>query len=981
MNKKKHRFINGQKGFISLLLVVVLLPFYGVAAILEEIGRYEAGVRAMDEAGNIAAVSTLAEKDEFLYKRFGLLALDQSSKTTVDKTYLKYLKAQKTQSTNSFIVNDSDVSVNGVYSLGDIYTLEQEVMQYGAVRMPVKIASDMIDVDGIIKNLEENLGISQILKLVNACSDVVDATVKINNAADKINQSVSSMKTSYEDYKKAYEDWGRELKDYDTFVKSMTKMPTETTASTNPEDYKNADGTQMDSEQMEAERQKRQTDIDNQIKKAQEDEETRKTKAGNVDKARDIYKEKTSDLAVKLDAVDKETTNQIDALGGFVAKSTISVVDASYNYKKEEYKKNSDAAVDQKAEELTKADPSKKKVIDEIAAAQKDQTDTAVKNAETVEGGIKDSGKGAVDYAIMQLGDYKTEVDTIKGKLVDQEKRIKGKPNIDAEHQWASYSLTPETDYYNTDAEGYTDPKKIEDLLVQKGVKAAFETAVSFLAKLADCVTFLNRTDLFYDPHLDVTINSDFFNQLPSRKPGRVIDNNPFAKEDKNAALNNIKAYTGEDYQEIQPDQEFDEFENAFNKFFEWQNRFIAAIVDLGTLTISAPFEVIKIVHDLKTVKVRPDNICLLMDENQYDGLSKLGKAFFSTTHLMNAISNLEEAISKLTASGGSIGAAIAKTLAKREVFMAYLCYKLANRTNYDSVSGEGGTADVNIAPLLTTNRTGNEKAFAGCELEYICFGEQAEIENQFKMARMLYGIRLFVDIASIFTNREFLNLLDALTPIPFAAPIYALLVVIGEPVIDVLFLVNGEKIPLYKGTIYLTPSGIATKFVDKLCKIAETKAEKAEETRAKYNELNQKLNEAVKKHNDTSNNSDVKSLATTSGSNGKTIALQPPTKEADDFLEFSYMQYAFITMSLVGNKTKYLQRLQDIIVMEANQYNSTNQTYVQKHTGEVDAFDIDKAYTCLRTKTTGNFKPVLPVPTISSLGVLRYESVNYRGY
>ncbi len=996
MNKKKHRFINGQKGFISLLLIIVMLPFYGVAAILEETARYQASFKAMDEAGNLAAVSTLAAKDEFLYKRFGLLALDQSSKTTIDKTYLKYLKSQKTQGTSSFNVRDSDVSVSGVYSLGDIYTLEQEVMQYGAVRMPVSIVKDLASVDKIIKDLEEKMGISGILQIIDTGAKVVDAAVKIENAAVTINDKVDELSDAYSDYTTAFDDWNTKLTDYKTYVESMPETPEEPTISDNDEDYKNEDGSQMSSDEIAAEKQKIQDDYDTKKKAADDAAAERKTKAEAVNTARNTYGDKTKALADALNEVDKATDTAIQELGGFV-KNTDSLVVACYNEDLNTYNQIQNRNIDNAASKLSKENPEDSEAIGEVAAGVKDETKTAVSNVQAVEKELNDTSGNSVDTAKNTLHEYKHEIDRIMNTLLGQKdatvgnetKNITGKPDIGEDNDWEAYDLSKVD--FNQEAEKYTHAAYIEDLLIKKGVEAALTYVIEYLKNLVNCITHLTKMDFLYDPQLDVTIENGFFDSLPSQNPGREFDNNPYAEEDKAAAIANIKAYTGSDYENLPFDNDYNLFETALDDFLDARDQFTSSIRDLNILSLT-PWQLIQTVADISTVQMNEKGQPV---NKQYRYLSDIAKVYVSCHYLVFSIRQLQTALSQFTSVGDFLST-MAKNLARREIVMAYLCYNLSNRTNYTSYIDKGGTAQANNDPFLTYIRTRypvgtmvfqdltgvgrHEKAFAGCELEYICFGDQSEVKNQTRMAGMLYAIRLIADIVAIATNSEFLNIFDTLAAIfPVGSIIslaYLLLVVVGEPAIDVLFLVNGEKIPLYKGTIYLTPSGIP-KFITTWAGLSISKAAKTAAVQAEYDALNASLN--TLNGQDPTSNSDVTSAASSASAN--VIALEPPKEEGTDVLKFNYMQYAFVIMSLAGNKKKYMQRLQDIIVMEANQNFTKTQTYQQAYYGQPDSFDIDKAYTCLRVKTSGSFKPVLPVPTISAGGVLKYESVNYRGY
>lgn len=988
MNRKKHRFINGQKGFISLLLVVVLLPFYGVAAILEEIARYESGVKAMDEAGNIAAVSTLADKDEFLYKRFGLLALDQSSTTTVDKTYLKYLKAQRTQGTNSFIVNDSDVSVNGVYSLGDIYTLEQEIMQYGSVRMPISIVSDMASVDKIIEDLQEKMGISNILSIVDAGAKVVDATVKIKNAAVDINDKVDELEYAYGQYTQSFGNWKTAMAEYREVADNMPETPEEPTISDNDEDYKNADGSQMSADEIAAKKKQIQDDYDTKKQAVKEAEETRKTKADAVNTARDDYAQKTQSLYDALKDVDGATDTAIQEVGGY-AESAVSAVKTAYDEDLNNYQEQEEKNLDAAAKKLKESDPASSKTIDKIVAGQKDETKTAVSNIQAVEKKIESTNSNSIDSAKDTLKEYQNGIDGIMEALLDQKDSITGKADINEDNNWAAYDISDSD--CNTDAEKYTHDDYIEGLLVKKGAEASLTTIIEYIQNLALCVTNLTNMDFLYDPQLDVTIENSFFRGLPSQNPGRQIDNNPYSEQDKSVAIANIQAYSGGEYENLPFDTDYNLFETALDDFLDAKDQLLTAIHNLNISSLT-PWQLFQTVADIATIqlneKEQPVN-------KQYSSLSDFAKVYVSCRYIVFSIKELQGALSQFTSVGDFLTTA-AKTLARREIVMAYLCYNLANRTNYSSYNGKGGTADANNDPFLAYIRTRypvgsmifqdltgigrHEKAFAGCELEYICFGNQSEVKNQTRMAGMLYAIRLIADMVSIATNQEFLNIYDTLTGIfpvgTIIAQVYLLLVVIGEPAVDTLFLVNGSDIPLYKGTIYLTPSGFV-KFATKLAGLSLSKESQSSVTAAAYQDLNNSISKL--KSVNPATDSNVISVASSESADVK--ILKPPAEEGKDVLSFNYMQYSFVIMSIAGNKKKYLQRLQDIIVMEANQNIGNKQTDQQKHDGKLDTFDIDKAYTCLRTSTSGNFRPVLPVPTISSLGVLRYENVNYRGF
>ncbi len=73
------RYINGTKGVISLFLAILMLPFVSIGGALINAARVDSAVAVFDEALCNASNSTLGTYDEFLRKRFGLLAISQNT--------------------------------------------------------------------------------------------------------------------------------------------------------------------------------------------------------------------------------------------------------------------------------------------------------------------------------------------------------------------------------------------------------------------------------------------------------------------------------------------------------------------------------------------------------------------------------------------------------------------------------------------------------------------------------------------------------------------------------------------------------------------------------------------------------------------------------------------------------------------------------------------------------------------------------------
>ena len=97
--------------------------------------------------------------------------------------------------------------------------------------------------------------------------------------------------------------------------------------------------------------------------------------------------------------------------------------------------------------------------------------------------------------------------------------------------------------------------------------------------------------------------------------------------------------------------------------------------------------------------------------------------------------------------------------------------------------------------------------------------------------------------------------------------------------------------------------------------------------------------------------------------------------------IKMNYSSYLLIFM-MIENKTVLLKRFANLVQMEATQRNLVNNASMsQNMSGQYPKFDLDKAYTVLRTEVKGKFVSVLPVLTLSKNSIWKADRVIYRGY
>ena len=150
---KLNKFLQETKGIISLLLVLLLVPFYSVAAILVEVERYQSAVSGMDETIDSSLMSVLAQYDSFLQDRFGLLAIGQSESASagngftgqksIQSEFEKYLNKQDTTDSRSFLRTMTDAQ--GVYPLADLDVLKAQILEYSNMTVPSMLVAELGD--------------------------------------------------------------------------------------------------------------------------------------------------------------------------------------------------------------------------------------------------------------------------------------------------------------------------------------------------------------------------------------------------------------------------------------------------------------------------------------------------------------------------------------------------------------------------------------------------------------------------------------------------------------------------------------------------------------------------------------------------------------------------------------------------------------------------------------------------------------------
>ena len=162
------------------------------------------------------------------------------------------------------------------------------------------------------------------------------------------------------------------------------------------------------------------------------------------------------------------------------------------------------------------------------------------------------------------------------------------------------------------------------------------------------------------------------------------------------------------------------------------------------------------------------------------------------------------------------------------------------------------------------------------------------------------------------------------------------LAVILAEPMLDTYILVNSDKssVCIIKKTLYLTPSGIPLLMED------------LKNVTAMTDELKDKIKKSIE--------SNYESL----------------DKIEKGYVEATYVEHLLLLMILSVNQNEYMQRMQNLIQLEAS----------AKNEAEFD-FDLDKAYTYIKSEVDYTLNPMLKLDNLTQNGLFSVTSQQYTGY
>lgn len=943
-----HHYINGTKGVISLFLAILMVPFATIAGSLVNAARINSAVAVFDEALCNASNSTLGTYDEFLKKRFGLLAMSQNTAShgsgytaqdLISETFEFYMEQNLGALSNTY--TNFDVSATGVYPLADTDVLLSQVLEAGKYTVPAKLVIDGLSLDDLLSSLTDSLSLaSSIFGTLSAGASMADKLSACEEKLTALSTQITASETARTEYDTAYNDFVAAVNAYNALIDEYNqKVSEKQTAVNNATTKVSQCQTALDTEAKKiSEYKEEHKDEMAAYNTAMENLNTAKSELTSAETAlNNVISSYTNKLSEKRTAVTNAKSTYIAKIDNFAselkatgeaviaAQSSISsainsgvslagnITSTIYEGQKQgvenqikDMEKNRDAAAE-------RGDNTAKYLWqDEIDAAKEKKTE--ISNENKLAGAYKSATSIAIDsLETFTTEDYQGLYAEAYGRLI----ALKSNVQSYVIHTDSTTKLSSASSYYETISQILSagDVDKLKDNLGQEIARSSFIALVKAVVGFIKAIFTLTA---WYDPELCANIDTNNYSSiggLPSVKDRS--DGSQYSLKSEYADVDQQKS---EHYKDL-----LGGYSN--NPALAGSATTISNVMDTITNSINTISNLnwddwTKIFSNLKTIATEIGNI---------------------VTSFISFVANLVEIVT---------GAITQKIL-----LSGYIAYNIPNRTTYtgNALVGAGYS-------LPTVNSTHQGYAFYGAETEYIIHGSLSETDNQSSLFNTIYLLRLALNIAGVATNGEVATLAGeaGAATCGIGTVVVYILYFIAEPFVDTLILVNSGSIPIIKRKVFLTPSGIPD-LIQKFLKLSLTEGQK--------NAAYQKIIKVASIGQ--ASDSFAENYADAISSNIKDPQIPSQENLFTKSWDFDYTKTLILIMTLFTSSDKMLSRLADIVQMEGS-YDAVNR--IDRYT-----FNLDQSYTYLRA--TGTFEANEFIKISNGTGLNSKERVVYRGY
>ncbi len=925
--EKGHKYINGGKGVISILLVVVMLPFAYFADWMVEGARYHSSVSLLDEAIDSSNLSVMSNYDEYLFNRFGLSAL--SNEIDISEEFNTYLKAN-TASLSSW--NISNASASGMYALSDNEILLKQVAEFSQYGAATSLVVDLALGD-LISMLEKMTQMTDIFDIITGMGKTTDACLTLAESLEELRTLTNTFMTDKNKY----------IEKYSAFESAYNQLVN----AINDKNKKSAKVRGIEKEISESEEVSKINTLINQTKTELEALEEKKE---NEEISEEEYETQKKKKEEKLEEYEKQLEEAIEGDKALqkeletakseleTASNSVETAKSNLSTSKTEYIQSIEVLISDMEEYQGVADG----VIESLESCTSSIIDLGVKIQSTAE---KEN---------QEMQDLKKEKEKIQEKInseTDKEKKAEyEKSKVEIDKQIADINAS------NTNIKVAGETVKDEVSAMTENVQDAMDEYnkediakyINDLTKVKERVEQLKIAEIAGNSTLNKTlyyveIDSGFMAEgtitgLINALENRLKGNGFWDLVDMlSVALQSL--FTTELF-----------FDSRLTAYIKEDSSYVASEIDAILQDIST---LISLLEGVKNSILPWITILSKLDQIVKTLISLVEHVgTYLSGIITRAVVAVQELISEQCGEKILLSEYIVKTLSDRSdadengkissgknilTGFSFSKVKFADH-GHNEVPFIG---DIQALRNLFTNiqQGGNDIMFSGAEVEYILTGSRSEIINQASVFFQIYFARFFIDFVQILLNKEVQSIATAAgsSTLGIGAFVVYIAYAFLEPLIDTILIVNGEEISLFNKVVYFTPTG-CTVLLPRLTKLG------------------------IKSEYKDKFTSKVESLL-------KQEKISGCLNEDDKGVKWQYSDYLFALMLVFVDNDTCMERFRNIVNLEAKAY------YGQ------EKFDINKTYTYVKGEVSGEFEPVLPLGGIIGNDLFKQQRSRMRGY
>lgn len=961
----KHRYINGGKGVISIFLALLMIPFVIQADVLVEVSRYHAVLSALEEIMDFASSSVLAEYDQFVLDRFGILTINQGDgEDSLQSTYENYFNANLEGSRIAW--QNESITAQGLYPLSDRTVLKNQILEAAKYGVPTEMASDML-----VSSIQQILGKIDVVKNLSAWA----------NAADKTAGAVGAMAdvvTVFEDLKKEIDRAEAYKSTYQAQFQNFRDKVNDLVAAMREVTNKTVELNTARNEKSDADREN--DDLFGQITSIENEIAQWNTKLNQGQIDQETYQAAVDTLNETLDSLrqqkqDSDTQQQNANTGVTNAQNALNTAQSQAQQKQDDLRSamaSYSTAISNLSQSLASCVSLTDSAIDKIngAISSTSQAYTSISNIENRNNNTENQNKAEA----LEQENERLEVERDSKEYIDEQQ------DIQQQIDWNETLI----DYYKKDTTYNDTQTTISNTAtaVQQGVGGTAE-ALKYALNGCDptrahaCIELLDEIKRQVDSFPVSSVTKDY-----------VLDESVYYIEIPSVFAS--KADVDQAIQKLNEDTtDKDDGSVGFWALMKGLGKMMNGLFKINLFYDGSLNAVIKS-NLLANEAGGIDNLIsalgtLAADMMEFEFgssgsnpvqmmVNKLLKLRDIIYDIARVIECLAQYVTQIATGFANTLNQLATGLGDKIVLAEYFNLSCANRTTFTKSNpltgykfskagmGEAGSTSqeimknnalVALVDTVLHFGDGSDEMFRGAECEFLLKGSRSELANQSMVFFDLYILRLAMDVAPILNNAEFQAIKAAADAgsLGVGGLVVLLLYILLEPFVDTIILVNGAKIDLFSSNcIYLVPSGLPT-LIGRLIGLKLNDAQQ-DEIMAQYSAAlhqNYQYGEGVQ----------------TTDNDGNPI-LQGAYKDASSLIRADYGDYLFIYLLCQDNE-QTLKRFQSLLYLEAKKNSAP--------------FELNKAYTYVSASAKGKYKPFLSAAEIYTSWTMSGTKNQVRGY